>query len=124
FAATLWSARRPVSETVVVRYDTSTPRGAVRPERRARPRADESAFAGARAPPPRGPRGAPAPPARPSHKIGCDGECAASYAWPLRVSTLLYTLCTPLLGMPLRAEARSPHETLGDRRGPGLLSAC
>ena len=94
------------------------------PERWARQRADDSAFAGPRSPAPRAQGGAFGTRACRAQKLLCDGECVASYAWPLRVSTFFCTLFTSLLGMPLREYARSPHGTLGDFRCPGLISTC
>jgi hypothetical protein len=60
---------------------------AVMPERRARQWTDDSAFAEPRSPAPHAEGGASGTKACRAHKLLCYGECVASYARPLRVST-------------------------------------
>jgi hypothetical protein len=73
------------------------------PERRARQRADDSAFAGPRSPAPRAPGGASGTRACRAQKLRLHySEYVASYAWPLLASTLFFTVSAPLLRRTLR----------------------
>ena len=65
----MWSTRRMVSGTEVLRPENPAPRGAVMPERRARPWADDPAFAGPRSPAPRAEGGASDTRACRAHKL-------------------------------------------------------
>jgi len=96
-------------------------RSPVMPERRARQRADDSAFAGPRSPAPRASGGASGTPAYRMQQLLGDGAWVASYACPLWVSTLFCTFSLPSLACCVRM-CEVPHGTLGDRRCPGLLS--
>jgi hypothetical protein len=98
---------------------TPLPARSVMPERRARQRTDDSAFAGPRSSAPRAEGGASGTRACRAQKLLGDSEGVASYARPLRVSTLFLAAIIASATLATQQKGRSPSTPIAP-----LLTWC